>query len=102
MYPNQDAPEYLPGFGGTLAVLVVCIVSYLTLPLWLMREAQIRKKKTGHAIPLQAMEDAERSMVSAAAHDLIHQINEREEKEVFSGKDIELGDRRVEHIEERK
>jgi cytochrome c-type biogenesis protein CcmH/NrfG len=55
MYPNQDAPRYLAGFAGTLALLVVCILSYLTLPLWLLREAQVRKKKTGHAMPLQVL-----------------------------------------------
>ena len=83
MYPNKDAPQYVNGFAGTCAVLAICILSYLTLPLWLLREANARKKKTGHAMPLQAMEDAENSQVSAAAHVRIHEINAMEEEEAF-------------------
>ncbi|OAL38112.1 hypothetical protein AYO20_02564 [Fonsecaea nubica] len=100
MYPNQDAPRYLAGFAGTLALLVVCILSYLTLPLWLMREAHVRKKKTGHAMPLQAIEDAERSMVTDAAHDLIHRLNEQEEMGMLAAKGVEAGAAEAQHVEE--
>jgi hypothetical protein len=90
MYPNDDAPRYLAGFVGTLAVLAICISSYLTLPFWLMREARIRKAKTGHAMPLQAMEDAENSQVSVAAQARLHEINQREENEAFKREELKL------------
>lgn len=90
MYPNKDGPRYLAGFAGTLAVLVVCILSYLTLPLWLMREARIRKLKTGHAMPLQAMEDAENSQVSEAARARLHEINQLEQTEAFRREELKL------------
>ena len=91
MYPNEDGPNYIAGFAGTCVLLAVCILSYLTLPLWLLREANARKKKTGHALPLQAMEDAENSQVSAAAHARIHEINAREEDTAFRNEEMKLG-----------
>lgn len=63
MYPNEDSPNYVAGFSGTLVILVVCIVAYLSLPFWLLQEANMRKKKTGYAIPRQALEDAQNSEV---------------------------------------
>jgi MFS family permease len=90
MYPNNDGPNYIAGFSGTCALLAVCILSYLTLPLWLLREANARKKKTGHALPLQAMEDAENSQVSAEAHARIHEINAREEQAAFKNEEMKL------------
>jgi hypothetical protein len=48
--------------------------------MWLLLEAKWRKKKTGHAMPLRAMEDAEHSMISAAAMARLHEINAAEEK----------------------
>lgn len=101
MYPNKDAPRYLSGFVGTLAVLVVCILSYLTLPLWLMREAMIRRAKTGHAMPLQAMEDAENSQVSEAAQARLHEINQREENDLFRRKEMKSESAEVpQHMED--
>jgi hypothetical protein len=46
-------------------------------------EAKQRKRKTGHAMPLRAMEDAEHSMISAAARARLHEINAMEEKVGF-------------------
>ena len=83
MYPNKDAPQFIPGFAGTCVLLALCIVSYLTLPLWLLWEANSRKKKTGHAIPLRAMEDAEHSQISAEALARIHEINLREQEDAL-------------------
>ena len=107
MYPNKDAPHYVAGFSGTLAVLVVCVVSYLTLPLWLLREANARKRKTGHAMPLQAMEDAENSQISDAALARMHEINIMEEeaavaREEMKGDMTTTRDGAVEHMETEK
>lgn len=46
-------------------------------------EAKKRKRKTGHAMPLRAMEDAEHSMISAAARARLHEISAMEEKVGF-------------------
>ncbi|PGG96864.1 hypothetical protein AJ79_09426 [Helicocarpus griseus UAMH5409] len=86
IYPNPDAPYFLPGFTATCAILSICIISYLTLPLWLLREAKLRKRKTVHSMPIVAMEDAEHSMVSAAALERIHELNARNEKAVLNEK----------------
>lgn len=43
-------------------------------------EAKSRKKKTDHAMPLRAMEDAEHAMVSAAALERLHEQNTMENK----------------------
>lgn len=53
------------------------------MPIWLLTEAKRRKRKTGHAMPLRAMEDAEHSMISAAARVRLHEINAMEEKVGF-------------------
>ncbi|KAI9677803.1 MAG: hypothetical protein M1822_008115 [Bathelium mastoideum] len=66
LYPEQHAPGFLPGFSATCGLLVLCIVSYLTLPIWLEWEAADRKAKTGHALPMQAVADAERAQVSGS------------------------------------
>jgi hypothetical protein len=63
MYPNSDAPYYLKGFTATVALLAGGIVCYLTVPFCLYFEARRRKAKTGHAMPVQAVVDAERSEV---------------------------------------
>jgi hypothetical protein len=100
MYPNADAPRYTAGFIGTCVLLVVCMLAYLTLPFWLLREANARKRKTGHAIPLRAMEDAESSQISASALAHIREINDRETQEALK-KDREKGDieNTVSHVE---
>jgi hypothetical protein len=67
MYPKTDAPRYVNGFTATCCLLAVCIISYASIPIWLQLEAKQRKKKTGHALPLQAMIDAENSQVSPEA-----------------------------------
>lgn len=105
MYPNSDAPLFISGFAGTIAVLGIGILSYATLPLWLMWEAHFRKKKTGHSMPLQAMEDEENSQVSAAAHARIHELNEMQERDALENElmKIEVAERGVAaHVEVKK
>jgi hypothetical protein len=63
MYPNADAPYYLPGFSATVGLLGAGVVFYLGIPVCLFLEARGRKKGTGSALPLRALADAERSQV---------------------------------------
>jgi hypothetical protein len=100
MYPAKDAPRFLPGFAATCAILALCILSYMTLPVWLLLEARQRKLKTGHALPLQAMQDAENSQVSAATLDRIHEITALEEKTAAVENNEKTGAPRSEHVEE--
>lgn len=103
MYPNQDAPLFISGFAGTCAVLAISILSYASLPWWLEREARIRKNKTGHATPLQAMQDAENSQVSEAARARLHEINAAEEAETLKNameKKQEVISTDAQHIED--
>lgn len=88
MYPNEDAPYFISGFTGATSVIAGGILAYATLPLWLMWEANRRKRKTGFAIPIQAMEDEENSQVSTAAHDKLHQVNAIAEKQALEKEDI--------------
>jgi len=83
MYPNSDGPYYVKGFTGTCVLLAVSILSYASLPFWLEREARIRKEKTGHATPLQAMEDAEHSQISDQARIRLHEIAAAEEAQAL-------------------
>lgn len=95
-------PSPQPGRFFTDTDYFRCIVSYLTLPIWLQWEALQRKKKTGHALPLQAMEDAEHSQVSAATMARIREINALEETEYikdFASRNDKDSAARAEHIE---
>ncbi|KAK5118472.1 hypothetical protein LTR62_002987 [Meristemomyces frigidus] len=80
MYPNSDGPLYVPAFKASVAVIVLGIVLYLTIPVWLMLEAKMRKRKTDFALPLQAMEDEEHNAVSAAAHDRLREVTYVDQK----------------------
>ncbi|KAL2067353.1 hypothetical protein VTL71DRAFT_1778 [Oculimacula yallundae] len=73
MYPNQDSPNYVAGFTGTLGLIIVCIAAYLSLPFFLSLEASMRKKKTGHAIPLQALEDADNCKIASITREINHE-----------------------------
>ena len=68
------------GFAASCSTLAICIATYLTLPVWLLMEAKKRKRKTGHAMPIRAMEDAEHAMISAVALARLHEVNRMEEK----------------------
>ncbi|KFZ24828.1 hypothetical protein V502_00686 [Pseudogymnoascus sp. VKM F-4520 (FW-2644)] len=83
MYPNSDAPYYLNGFTATVSLLAASIVIYATVPFFLQLEASQRKKKTGHALPLQSLEDSENSQVSAAAMVELHQLNQLRDGDDF-------------------
>lgn len=76
MYPNSDAPYYLQGFTATVSLLAASIVIYTTIPFFLQLEASQRKRKTGHALPLQSLEDSENSQSSAAAMTELQQSNQ--------------------------
>ncbi len=80
MYPNSDSPYYLPGFAATVALLVVSILTYATLPICLEFEAKRRKAKTGHALPLQSLEDLANSQLSESALSGLQQLNHIEGK----------------------
>ncbi|KAL6248637.1 hypothetical protein RBB50_004892 [Rhinocladiella similis] len=80
IFPSSDAPWYVPGFSAACSTIAFTIVSFASLPVWLLMEARSRKKKTGHAMPLRAMEDAEHSMISAAAMARLHEQNMMENK----------------------
>lgn len=98
MYPNADAPRFLAGFSGTIGILSVGILAYITIPVWLMLEAGWRKKKTGHAIPIQAMEDEDNSQVSASNHARLRDLNETEKNRENGDVDIEKHST-VKHVE---
>jgi hypothetical protein len=66
--------------------------------MWLLWEAKRRKAKTGHAMPLRAIEDAEQSTISAANLARLHEQNALEEKRVL---DLEAP-RHVEEIPDSK
>ncbi|KAJ9616416.1 hypothetical protein H2200_000134 [Cladophialophora chaetospira] len=93
IFPSTDAPWYLPGFAAASSTIAFTIISFASLPLWLLWEAKRRKAKTGHAMPLRAIEDAEHSTISAANLALLREQNALEEK-----RGLEVEDHR--HIEE--
>lgn len=99
MYPNKDAPRYLIGFTATCCLLAICIVSYATLPLWLLFEAKQRKRKTGHALPLQAMIDSENSQVTAETRARIQELNAAEEMSAMNAKERMIEEGRSEQLE---
>jgi hypothetical protein len=95
MYPNSDGPHYVPAFTASVCIIALGISAYLTLPLWLMWEANRRKAKTGFAVPLQAMEDEDNSEVSAATHDRLHEVSHVAEKQVDEVSLHEFADKKV-------
>lgn len=66
IFPDSDEPWYLPGFSAACATLTFSIIGFASLPLLYLWEAKQRKKKTGHAMPLRALEDALHAQVSEA------------------------------------
>ncbi|KAL9088345.1 MAG: hypothetical protein Q9165_006270 [Trypethelium subeluteriae] len=95
LYPEQHGPRFLPGFSTTCGLLALCVLSYLTLPLWLEMEASNRKKKTGHALPLQAVEDAEQAQVSEAEKVRIRALRAEEEAAAAEKRDSVVKNRTV-------
>ncbi|KAK8133515.1 hypothetical protein PG984_005527 [Apiospora sp. TS-2023a] len=77
LYPDYAAPWYLTAFTVSLCLLVVSVLVYLSLPLVLLWEAKRRKARYGHAMPRQAIEDAEHSR-AAALH--TESMNDRDPK----------------------
>ena len=99
MYPKTDAPTYRPGFTATCCLLVLCILSYLSLPILLNWEAKRRKDKTGSAMPLQAMADAENSQVADANMDRIIEMNAQVERLSEEQKATMLEEGESDHLE---
>jgi hypothetical protein len=64
IFPTPQKPWYLPGFSASSATLTFTVIGYASLPIWLLAEAKRRKKKSGHAMPFRALEDAAQAMVS--------------------------------------
>jgi hypothetical protein len=67
IFPHSDAPWYLAGFAASLSCLILACLLYSSLPFWYLWEAQRRKRKYGHAMPLKALEDHAHAMVSEEA-----------------------------------
>lgn len=99
IFPHADSPWYLPGFSASLGALIVTLILYASLPFWYLWEAQRRKRKYGHAMPLKALEDAGHAMVSdeAKAREQQTQILEEKAREA----DVETADQ-VEEVRERE
>jgi hypothetical protein len=81
IFPATDAPWYLPGFSTACATLAFTCIGYASLPLWFLWEAKQRKRKTGHAMPLRALEDALHAQVSEAAVEQERDLAAREAKQ---------------------
>lgn len=92
MYPDKDKPFYHAGFLASIGLQVTCIVTFLCIPALLLLEAKQRIKKTGHAMPLRAMQDAENAQVSEATMARIHDLAEDEEAKAIEGKVFEAND----------
>jgi hypothetical protein len=99
MFPDTDAPLFHSGFIGCVTLQVICVISCLCIPILLLLEAEQRKRKTGHAMPLRAILDAENSQVSEAALARLHAIQEQEAKEL---EDMKFGasGKNVQHVED--
>lgn len=69
IFPKPDEPWYLAGFSTGCATLTFSVLGFSTLPLLYLWEAKQRKKKTGHAMPLRALEDALHAQVSEGARE---------------------------------
>lgn len=88
IFPTPQKPWYLAGFSTSCATLTCTVIGYSSLPLWLLAEARWRKKKTGHAMPFRALEDAAHAMVSETGRLAEQEQRLREEKGALEG--IEL------------
>ncbi|KAK3628525.1 hypothetical protein LTR56_018570 [Elasticomyces elasticus] len=92
-------PWYLPGFTTSCATLAFTFVGFSSLPVWLLLEARQRKKKTGHAMPLRALEDALHAQVSEA---VLEQEQMAAAMEVKQPLDEEAAHVEHMHLEERE
>ncbi|KAJ5558581.1 hypothetical protein N7535_008797 [Penicillium sp. DV-2018c] len=80
IFPDSDGPLYQSGFIACVALEAVAILSYCCIPVLLLWEAESRKKKTGHVMPLRAVLDAENAQVSEATIARLHAIHAEEEQ----------------------
>ncbi|KAJ5781021.1 hypothetical protein N7457_006181 [Penicillium paradoxum] len=98
IFPDSDGPLYQNGFVACLVLEVVAILSYCCIPVLLLLEAERRKKKTGHVMPLRAILDAENAQVSDATLARMHAIQEKEAAENLQNAKLK-GDSSGAHVE---
>ena len=108
MLPDSDAPLYQNGFIVCICLQVIAVISACCIPYSLLLEAERRKRKNTHAMPLTAILDAENAQVSDAAMARMHamqaeetarQLDKEELKGIEGGseghvEDIELASRK--------
>jgi hypothetical protein len=99
IFPSKDEPWFLPGFSASCATIAFSIIGFSTLPLLYLMEAKQRKKKTGHAMPLRALEDALHAQVSEA---VVEHEREVAAAEVKGPMDEEAGHVERVQLEDRK
>jgi hypothetical protein len=80
IFPAPQAPWFLAGFAASCATLSFTCLGFASLPLWLLAEAKYRKKKSGHAMPFRALEDAAHAMVSEGVRIAEEEQRRREEQ----------------------
>ena len=93
IFPAPQKPWYLAGFSTACATLAFSCLGFASLPLWLLFEARQRKKKTGHAMPLRALEDAQHAMVS-------DEVRKREEIQTLEEEKQPIDIEAATHVEE--
>jgi hypothetical protein len=93
IFPAPQAPWFFAGFATSCATLSFTCLGFASLPLWLLAEAKYRKKKTGHAMPFRALEDAAHAMVSEGVRIAEEEQKRREEQM------IEKNNGEVAHLE---
>lgn len=99
MFPDKDSPLFQNGFIACITLQAVCIVTYLCLPILLIWEAEGRKKKTGHAMPLRAIIDAENAQASDATIAHLHAIQQQEAAMHMKQLKVD-GDANSQHVED--
>ena len=99
MFPDKDSPLYQNGFIAIVSLQAICVVTYLCLPVLLIWEAEGRKRKTGHAMPLRAILDAENAQVSDATIAHLHAMQEQEAATHMKESKVE-GNGQSQHMED--
>ncbi|KAF2164820.1 hypothetical protein M409DRAFT_24725 [Zasmidium cellare ATCC 36951] len=80
IYRTSESPWYLSGFSTSCGTLAFTVIGFASLPLWFFLEARQRKKNTGHALPLRALDDALQAQVSDAVRTQANLQTAMEEK----------------------
>lgn len=85
IFPAKNKQWYLPGFAAAVGLLALSALCFATLPFFLLMEARWRKKKTGHYMPLRALEDAAHARVADAVLENEHYMAAAEAKTTLEG-----------------